>query len=47
MDFVGATLIAGAVTCLMLALQWGGNKKPWGDKAVIIVRVASSHPFRL
>ncbi|KAJ7035291.1 ABC transporter [Mycena alexandri] len=36
MDYVGATLIAGAVTTLVLALQWGGNTKPWSDKAVII-----------
>ncbi|KAJ7254980.1 transporter [Mycena haematopus] len=36
LDFVGATLIAAAMTCLVLALQWGGNTKPWGDKAVII-----------
>ncbi|KAJ7128242.1 ABC transporter [Mycena filopes] len=36
MDYVGAILVAGAVTTLVLALQWGGNTKPWGDKAVII-----------
>ncbi|KAF7326744.1 Major facilitator transporter-like protein [Mycena venus] len=36
LDFVGAILVAGAVTTLVLALQWGGNTKPWGDKAVII-----------
>ncbi|KAJ7615653.1 ABC transporter [Mycena polygramma] len=36
MDFLGATLAAGAVTTLILALQWGGNTKPWNDKAVII-----------
>ncbi|KAJ6577047.1 transporter [Mycena vulgaris] len=36
LDFVGAILVSGAVTCLSLALQWGGNTKPWGDKAVII-----------
>ncbi|KAE9406660.1 transporter [Gymnopus androsaceus JB14] len=36
LDYVGAVLVAGAVTCLVLALQWGGNTKPWGDKAVII-----------
>ncbi|KAJ7206304.1 ABC transporter, partial [Mycena pura] len=36
LDFVGATLVAGAVTCLVLALQWGGNTKPWGDKDIII-----------
>lgn len=38
-DFFGATLVAAAVTCLVLALQWGGNTKPWGDKAVIITFV--------
>ncbi|KAJ7645246.1 major facilitator superfamily domain-containing protein [Mycena polygramma] len=36
LDFLGATLVAAGVTCLALALQWGGNTKPWGDKAVII-----------
>ncbi|CAK5270693.1 unnamed protein product [Mycena citricolor] len=36
LDYVGATLIAGCITSLVLALQWGGNTKPWGDKAVII-----------
>ncbi|KAJ7644606.1 ABC transporter [Roridomyces roridus] len=36
MDFFGAVLIAGAITCLVLALQWGGNTKAWGDHAVII-----------
>ncbi|KAF8180960.1 ABC transporter [Mycena galopus ATCC 62051] len=35
-DWVGAILVAGAVTSLVLALQWGGNTKPWDDKAVII-----------
>jgi MFS family permease len=41
LDFVGATLVAGAVTCLVLALQWGGNTKPWNDRAVIICFVFS------
>ncbi|KAJ6496207.1 ABC transporter [Mycena sanguinolenta] len=36
LDFIGATLVAGAITCVVLALQWGGNTKPWGDKDVII-----------
>ncbi|KAJ7614847.1 transporter [Roridomyces roridus] len=36
LDYVGATLVAGAITSLVLALQWGGNTKPWGDKSVII-----------
>ncbi|KAF7299681.1 Major facilitator superfamily protein [Mycena chlorophos] len=35
MDFLGVALISGALTTLVLALQWGGNEKPWNDKAVI------------
>ncbi|KAJ7266361.1 major facilitator superfamily-domain-containing protein, partial [Mycena haematopus] len=35
-DFVGTVLVVASVTCLGLALQWGGNTKPWNDKAVII-----------
>jgi len=41
LDYIGAILIAGAVTCVILALQWGGNTKPWNDKAVIICFVFS------
>ncbi|KAJ7631431.1 ABC transporter [Mycena polygramma] len=41
LDFLGATLVAGAVTSLVLALQWGGNTKPWDDTAVIICFVLS------
>lgn len=37
MDFLGAFLVAATVTPLVLALQWGGNTKPWNDKDVIIV----------
>jgi len=39
LDYVGMIFVAGAVTTLVLALQWGGNTKPWGDKAVIICLV--------
>ncbi|KAJ7474899.1 ABC transporter [Mycena latifolia] len=35
-DWIGAILVGAAVTNLVLALQWGGNTKPWNDKAVII-----------
>ncbi|KAJ7716965.1 ABC transporter [Mycena maculata] len=45
MDFVGATLIAGGVTCLLMALQWGGNTKPWNSKAVIICFVFAGISF--
>ncbi|KAF9075508.1 ABC transporter [Rhodocollybia butyracea] len=36
LDYLGVILIAASVTSLVLALQWGGNTKPWNDKAVII-----------
>ncbi|KAJ6453837.1 ABC transporter [Mycena vitilis] len=36
MDFIGAILVSASVTCLVIALQWGGNTKPWDDAAVII-----------
>ncbi|TNY17839.1 ABC transporter [Rhodotorula diobovata] len=35
MDWLGALLCLGAITCLVLALQWGGNQKPWSDGSVI------------
>ncbi|KAF7318484.1 MFS general substrate transporter [Mycena chlorophos] len=35
LDFGGATLLAGTITSLVLALQWGGNTKPWNDGSVI------------
>ncbi|BGP56817.1 hypothetical protein JCM8202v2_004448 [Rhodotorula sphaerocarpa] len=35
MDWVGAALVLGGVTALVLALQWGGNEKPWNSGAVI------------
>lgn len=37
-DWLGAVLCLGAVTCLVLALQWGGNQRPWNDGGVIAVR---------
>ncbi|KAJ7052196.1 ABC transporter [Mycena amicta] len=36
LDYLGATLVAAFVTCLVLALQWGGNTKPWNAPAVIV-----------
>lgn len=35
MDWLGAGLVLASVTCLVLALQWGGNTKPWNDGSVI------------
>lgn len=35
LDFPGIILITGAVCCLVLALQWGGQDKPWNSADVI------------
>ncbi|KAK7045105.1 major facilitator transporter-like protein [Favolaschia claudopus] len=42
LDFLGVTLVAAAITCLDLALQWGGNTKAWGDEDVIICFVLAA-----
>lgn len=34
-DYVGAVLLAGAVSCLLLATVWGGNTYAWGSKEII------------
>ncbi|KDE04644.1 hypothetical protein, variant [Microbotryum lychnidis-dioicae p1A1 Lamole] len=41
MDWVGATLLFAAITCLVLALQWGGNTKPWNSGSVIACLVVA------
>jgi MFS transporter, DHA2 family, glioxin efflux transporter len=35
MDPLGTFVIMGAIVCILLALQWGGVTKPWGDSQVI------------
>jgi hypothetical protein len=42
LDWVGAILNLAAVTCLVMALQWGGNTKPWGSAAVIVCLVIAA-----
>jgi hypothetical protein len=42
LDFVGTILVAGAVTCLVLALQWGGNTMARNGKSVITVNNVST-----
>ncbi|KAJ5635708.1 uncharacterized protein N7484_009021 [Penicillium longicatenatum] len=34
LDLLGATVLLGAVSCLNLALQWGGIVYPWSDTKV-------------
>lgn len=35
MDGLGALTLIGGVTCLLLALQWGGQTSPWSSGRVI------------
>lgn len=35
MDALGALTLIAAVTCLLLALQWGGQTLPWNSSRVI------------
>ncbi|KAJ3513191.1 hypothetical protein NLJ89_g3086 [Agrocybe chaxingu] len=41
-DWIGTTLIMSTTTTLLLALQWGGNEKPWNDPAVISTLVLTN-----
>ncbi|KAJ6468096.1 ABC transporter [Mycena vitilis] len=38
-DWVGAILSLAAVVMLLIAVQWGGNEKPWNDPTVIALLV--------
>ena len=39
LDYVGSAFILAIVTCLLLALQWGGNQYPWSNWRIIILFV--------
>lgn len=41
LDWIGAILTLGIVTSLLLALQWGGNTKPWNSPVIIALFVVS------
>ncbi|KAI5476146.1 Major facilitator transporter-like protein [Pseudohyphozyma bogoriensis] len=45
MDWVGGILALGWITALTLALQWGGNVKPWGSTPVIVCFVVAAVVF--
>ena len=35
MDPIGTVILVGAISCLLLALQWGGQSLPWNSGKVI------------
>lgn len=35
MDFIGAVVLIAATCCLLLALQWGGDRISWHSKELI------------
>ncbi|EAW07570.1 MDR family MFS transporter [Aspergillus clavatus NRRL 1] len=35
LDLIGASLLIPSIICLLLALQWGGNKYPWSNSRII------------
>lgn len=41
LDFAGIVLVIGAVCCLLLALQWGGQTKAWSSADVVGLLVGS------
>ncbi|MEV0394518.1 MDR family MFS transporter [Polymorphospora rubra] len=39
-DWLGAALMVAAVSCLLLALSWGGNEYAWGSPVIVGLFVA-------
>jgi MFS family permease len=35
LDIVGTVLSFAAICCFLLAIQWGGNERPWNSASVI------------
>jgi len=44
MDWIGALLCVGWVTCLGISLQWGGITKKWNSTPVLVVS-QQTHPM--
>lgn len=40
-DWLGSLLGLGFVTCLLLALQWGGNMRPWNSPTIVALFIVS------
>jgi hypothetical protein len=42
MDFIGTSLIIAAMTCYLLAMEWGGITKPWNSADMVAMLVLSA-----
>lgn len=42
LDWPGAMLLVAGVTCLLLALSWGGNQHPWGSPLILAMLCAAA-----
>ena len=47
LDLLGTVLSLGSICSLLLALQWGGNERPWKDATVIALICISPVIFGL
>ena len=36
-DWLGAALAVGAVTCIVLLTSWGGSREPWGSWLIVLL----------
>lgn len=34
-DYAGAALLVGAITCFVLLTSWGGDRRPWGSPLIV------------
>jgi len=39
-DYVGAALVMGSATCLLLVTVWGGTRYPWGSATIVGLGIA-------
>ncbi len=44
-DYLGATVLAAAVVCMLLVATWGGVTYGWGSSTIILLSVASAALF--
>jgi EmrB/QacA subfamily drug resistance transporter len=46
-DYRGASLLVGSVTCVVLLTSWGGSREPWGSPVIVGLGVAALVLFGL